>query len=635
MAGEGMSDRVLNIGPGVTLPISVTTAKAAILAMTGMGKTYLAKVIAEEMLNHGVQVVVGDYLGVWWGLTSSASGKQEGKNVVVFGGDHADVPMNENAGGLIADLVVNERINAVLDVSGFEDDAPKIRFMTAFARRLFHKNKRPLHFFLDEADEFVPQQPQRDQILMLAILKRIWQRGRIKGIGGTIISQRSAVVHKTLLSQSEMLIALRTVAPQDRDALAAWFKSWGTEEQIAEFEKTISNLPQYHAWFWSPRHHLFVQGKARKLETFDSSATPDVDRGLEISEPAKRTKHDIARFGKEIEKLAEQAQAEDPDLLLRLNHTYKRQLDELTEQLKTANDRLAKRPEKIKVERPGKPVKVPAISRKVLADIVKTRKRLVTIAGGLKEAAKETANVISDADMVIARFDHELARAESIGRNGFETASRAFDPVEAAMSSAATKRMAEEVDQPADPPIQNRPDYGRLVDGRLTAPAGVQATNGDGAGEGLAGGKRRILAALAQYGRMAQGRARVLAGIKSLDTWNTYFRILKRAGLVAEHDRECQITKAGLTALGDYEPLPTGAKLIDHWLGVLGPGGKNTIFSVLLKRRTHQFTAADLMQASNISSEHTFNTYIRQLKALGLAEQQGKLFSIHSDFASV
>jgi len=34
--------------------------------------------------------------------------------VVIFGGDHADLPLAETAGELLADLVVDERVPAVL-----------------------------------------------------------------------------------------------------------------------------------------------------------------------------------------------------------------------------------------------------------------------------------------------------------------------------------------------------------------------------------------------------------------------------------------------------------------------------------------------------------------------------------------
>lgn len=595
--------KTLHVGKGIDLPWSVVTSKAAILAMTGQGKTYLAKAIAEEMLNRGIQIVVGDYTGVWWGLTSSASGKREGKNVVVFGGEFADVPINEHSGGLIADLVVNERISAVLDVSGFEDDAPKIRFMTAFAKRLYFKNRRPIHFFLDEADEFVPQNPQRDQIGMLSVIKRIWQRGRIKGIGGTLISQRSAVVNKSLLSQSEILIALRTVAPQDRKALASWFESWGTEEQIDEFQRTISNLPDHTAWFWSPKHQLFVQGKARQLETFDSGATPDVAHGLEIDEPKARTQHDIARFGKEIERLAVEAASDDParlkkQLAAERERSAKAELD--LAELRIRHEALKKSREKKTA--PGKPIKVPAISPKTLKEIRAARKALGNISTSIASALRDASVALAgDAEAVIARLDKELSRAEQM----------------------TSRPVAVEPAEPA-----------RVV--RMTVPArpaGVPATNGNGAGGSVTGGQRRILTALAQFGPSKPGRIRILAGIDSPDTLRTYLGKLKQRGEVWGQET-ITITPEGERALGTWDRLPEGAALLDYWRARLGSGGKGDIFRALLDRRSIM-TADEIMTAANIKSADTLRTYIGQLKQIGLVESNGSSYKVSSEFAGI
>ncbi len=80
----------------------------------------------------GLPVVIVDPVGVWWGLRSSADGTAEGLPVVIFGGDHADLPLAETAGELLADLVVDERVPAVLDLSTLSKSAGR-RFMTAIS----------------------------------------------------------------------------------------------------------------------------------------------------------------------------------------------------------------------------------------------------------------------------------------------------------------------------------------------------------------------------------------------------------------------------------------------------------------------------------------------------------------------
>ncbi len=99
----------LTLGPGLVLPVEAVTETFAILAKRGAGKTYTAAVLMEEMMGAGLPVVIVDPVGVWWGLRSSADGTAEGLPVVIFGGDHADLPLAETAGELLADLVARAR----------------------------------------------------------------------------------------------------------------------------------------------------------------------------------------------------------------------------------------------------------------------------------------------------------------------------------------------------------------------------------------------------------------------------------------------------------------------------------------------------------------------------------------------
>jgi Holliday junction resolvase RusA-like endonuclease len=52
--------------------------------------------------------------------------------------------------------------------------------------------------------------------------QRIVKQGRFKGLGCTLVSQRSASLNKDVLTQVDTLIVLRTTSPQDRAAVKAW-----------------------------------------------------------------------------------------------------------------------------------------------------------------------------------------------------------------------------------------------------------------------------------------------------------------------------------------------------------------------------------------------------------------------------
>ena len=146
----------LRIAPGFTLPLEAATETFAILAVKRAGKSNAAVVMAEEMYDAGIPWVAVDPKGDWWGVRAAGDGEAAGLSVLVFGGLHGDVPLEPGGGRLVADLIVEQRITCVLDVSEMTK-ADQRRFLIDFADRLYRRNTEPLHVFCEEADEYIPQ----------------------------------------------------------------------------------------------------------------------------------------------------------------------------------------------------------------------------------------------------------------------------------------------------------------------------------------------------------------------------------------------------------------------------------------------------------------------------------------------
>ena len=135
----------LRLGPALSLPLDAVTQKTAMLGRTGSGKTYAATKLTEEMLDAGAQIIALDPVGVWYGLRLGADGKSPGISIPVFGGLHGDVPLEPTAGKMIADLIVDRGISAMIDVSQFEHDSEKARFAGDFAARLLDRKSTRLN----------------------------------------------------------------------------------------------------------------------------------------------------------------------------------------------------------------------------------------------------------------------------------------------------------------------------------------------------------------------------------------------------------------------------------------------------------------------------------------------------------
>lgn len=264
----------LQISSDLSLPLDAVTEAFLIIARRGMGKTTAGAVVAEEMIGAGLPVVILDPTGASWGLRSSADGSEPGLPVVIFGGEHADVPLDEHAGALLARLIVEQRFPAVIDLSLLSKSAMR-RFVADFAETLYHRNREPLHLIVDECDLFIPQKTFAGMERLVGAIDDIVRRGRIRGLGVTLISQRPAAVNTDVRSQAGCLIVLGLTGSHDINAIDDWVRLHADPEEAKTVKASLPSLPVGTAWFWSPGWlGILRQVKIRRRRTFDSSATP-------------------------------------------------------------------------------------------------------------------------------------------------------------------------------------------------------------------------------------------------------------------------------------------------------------------------------------------------------------------------
>lgn len=238
------------------LPLELVTQTVGVLAKRRAGKSYTARRIVEQLFKAGQQVVIVDPKGDWWGIRSSADGKSPGLPVIILGGERADVPLETNGGEVVAKLVVEERVSALLDLSLFRKHE-LATFMAAFLENLYRLKAReayrtPMMLVIDEADAVAPQKPMKGEERMLGAAEDIVRRGGQRGIGCMLVTQRSAVINKNVLTQIQMLVTLRTIAPQDLAAIDAWIDVHGTETERKTLKESLPSLPTGSGWFWSP-----------------------------------------------------------------------------------------------------------------------------------------------------------------------------------------------------------------------------------------------------------------------------------------------------------------------------------------------------------------------------------------------
>jgi hypothetical protein len=249
----------------------------AIVGTTGAGKTFTAKGAVEQLLALGRRVIILDPTGAWWGLRSGADGDEEGGfPVTIFGGDHADVPIEPTAeaGKTLALALAERDVQAIIDTSEMTG-GEKNRFLTPFLENLYAKNKAALHLIVDEADEVAAQKLADGEQRLFGAFDKIVRRGRIKGFRPLMISQRPAVIHKNVLSQIGTLIAMKLTSPQDRAAIQDWVKGNADADAARQVITSLPKLQRGEGWVWSPADDVLERVTFPPIATFDSSRTPE------------------------------------------------------------------------------------------------------------------------------------------------------------------------------------------------------------------------------------------------------------------------------------------------------------------------------------------------------------------------
>ncbi len=264
----------LKVSESLVFPRDAVTWVISYLAKRGAGKTYCASVQAEEMLKAGIPIVVLDGMGIWWGLRVSSDGLHEGLPVVVFGGEHADLPLSPEKASELAKAIVESNISCVLDLSPFSKYIAR-KIVSSFLNELYRLNRAERHVFIEEADLWAPQRPiGPDEAMCLSSVDNFVRRGGNHNLGCTLITQRSAVLNKDILTQSDCLVILRTLAPQDKKAIQAWVEEQTDEDkkELNQWYDSLKTLENGEAWVWHPEKPvIFAKVKFRNRETFHAT----------------------------------------------------------------------------------------------------------------------------------------------------------------------------------------------------------------------------------------------------------------------------------------------------------------------------------------------------------------------------
>lgn len=232
----------------------------AVLGITGSGKTNTAAVLIEELLSHGLPMTIVDIEGEYWGL------KQQYDLLIAGRSEHAELLIGPENAAQLAEISVQRGISVILDLSDYTQEET-YAFLVAYFKRLWEvasSTKQPYQIVLEEAHEFAPQGATTP---LKQLLTRVALRGRKRGLGIILMSQRSAKVEKDILTQASLLFLHKVVHPVDMKVYKDLIPLPG-----AQVEEIVGSLQPGQAVIIS--QHIPQVAQIRLRHTFHAGMTP-------------------------------------------------------------------------------------------------------------------------------------------------------------------------------------------------------------------------------------------------------------------------------------------------------------------------------------------------------------------------
>jgi uncharacterized protein len=202
----------------------VATGRTCVIGASGSGKSYAVGVICEELCKSQVPFAIVDTEG-------EHSGLKEKYELVLVGDDPTcDLQWSSTDLAQLASQAP-DIAPLILDVS--ETEAPKEKVGELLSRiyEEVERRRTPYLVVVEEADRFIPQNGER-----VPIFGEIARRGRKRGIGLMVCTQRPSLVDKNILSQCGNQVIGKLVIKNDLQAVAQFFSGHDLPKHLTTLE---------------------------------------------------------------------------------------------------------------------------------------------------------------------------------------------------------------------------------------------------------------------------------------------------------------------------------------------------------------------------------------------------------------
>lgn len=472
---------------------------------------------------------------------------------------------------LLARRLLELGVSAILDLYELKAHE-RIRFVRLFLEALLEAPRslwHPVLVVVDEAHHFCPQKGDAESA---AAVIDLMTRGRKRGFCGVLATQRLSKLHKDAAAEANVKLIGRASLDVDIDRAAEELGLKAKDDRLR-----IRSLPTGTFFAFGPG--LSDQVVEVLIGDVQTTHPRPGQRAAPVPPAREKVKKALAQLA-DLPKEAEAEARSAAELRLEVA-TLKRQLTSAAKAAPPA-------PAATVVEKP------------VLKDA--QVKRLEALA----------VRMIAEAE----RHGRAMAMFWDNQNEGW------------AAMLGALRAVAAPPTKPASP----RPT---LVPPPAVRPPAAAARPVNGVAR-PSGGLQRMLIALAQR---PQGLTRQQLGLRAQlssrsGTFDTYLGRGRSYGWIVNEGDLLQITDVGMQDLGTgWQPLPTGAALLEYWKRELG-GGASRMLAALAEAYPGSLTRDELGERAAISSRSgTFDTYLGKMRGLELIHGRGDLRAAEELFA--
>ncbi len=323
--------KVLQVSKNFSVPLAdflSTGERDAILASSGMGKSYLTGVLLEETLENGTLVCIIDPEGEHFTLA-------EKYPCLIIGGEHAHVPFDPAGVELYVEAMITTGLSTIFDLSDFIDTEQQDYYALIGDAlfRLAQKYRRKVRLVVEEAQIYAPQnggggaaKKKNKGLDAITVSQRIAKRGRKRALDSLWATQRPASLSKDILSQCNRFWFGGITSELDYKAIKPFLTEAGISFQ------DIKSLQPGEFFYYAKGKTTRI--KVRKRYCKHAGATPDA--GMTFSPATDKSLEAVmGHLAKKIEAKAEELKLEQSEIqrLQELLRKQERKIEQLREEL--------------------------------------------------------------------------------------------------------------------------------------------------------------------------------------------------------------------------------------------------------------------------------------------------------------